>query len=65
MDYRSFFLQFENGVWICRAPMLADIKRDMLETFAASEEVSLDLLKRIRWPERLTQACLRLFAPLY
>jgi cardiolipin synthase len=65
MDYRSFFLQFENGVWICRAPMLADIKRDMLETFAASEEVSLDLLKRIRWPERLTQACLRLFAPLF
>ncbi len=65
MDYRSFFLQFENGVWICQAPMLSDIKRDLLETYAVSEEVSLDLLKKVRWPERLAQASLRLFAPLF
>jgi cardiolipin synthase len=65
MDYRSFNLQFENGVWICGAPVLAEIKRDLLDTFAVSEEVSLDILDRIPWSEKLTQSFLRLFAPFF
>ncbi|MDD2534220.1 MAG: cardiolipin synthase [Eubacteriales bacterium] len=65
MDYRSFYLQFENGVWICGAPVLVDIKRDLEDTIAISEEVSLDLLKRIPWHERLLQTFMRLFAPLF
>ena len=47
MDYRSFHLHFENGVWICGDPVLGDIKQDILDTFAVSEEIMLeDYLKR-------------------
>jgi phosphatidylserine/phosphatidylglycerophosphate/cardiolipin synthase-like enzyme len=37
MDYRSFHLQFEDGVLICGAPVLEDIKRDLQAIFAISE----------------------------
>ncbi|NCC77666.1 MAG: cardiolipin synthase, partial [Clostridia bacterium] len=65
MDYRSFHLQFEDGVLICGAPVLADIKQDLLAIFAISEPVTLSQLKHVRLPERLLQAFLRLFAPLF
>ncbi len=65
MDYRSFHLQFEDGVLICGAPVLGDIKHDLEGIFAISEPVTLSQLKHVRLPERLLQAFLRLFAPLF
>jgi len=65
MDYRSFHLQFEDGVLIIGAPVLSDIKQDLLAIFAISEPITLNQLKHIRLPERLLQAFLRLFAPLF
>ncbi len=65
MDYRSFHLQFENGVLICGAPVLAAIRQDLLDIFAISEPVTPDQLKKVRLPERLLQSFLRLFAPLF
>ncbi|NCA98087.1 MAG: cardiolipin synthase [Clostridia bacterium] len=64
MDYRSFHLQFEDGILICGAPVLTDIKQDLLAIFAISEPITLSQLKHVRLPERLLQAFLRLFAPL-
>lgn len=65
MDYRSFHLQFENGVYICGAPALLDIKRDILETLERCEEIQLeDWIKR-PWYTRCVQALLRLFAVLF
>ncbi|MDD2553026.1 MAG: cardiolipin synthase [Desulfotomaculaceae bacterium] len=65
MDYRSFFLHFENGVWICGAPVLQEIKTDLLALFAVSEEIGLE--KWIRRPQykKIAQDILRLFAPLF
>ncbi|MDD2459072.1 MAG: cardiolipin synthase [Eubacteriales bacterium] len=65
MDYRSFHLQFEDGVLICGAPVLVAIKEDLLAIFSISEPVTLSQLKHVRLPERLLQAFLRLFAPLF
>lgn len=65
MDFRSFYLHFENGVWICGAPVLADIKADVLATFAICEEYTVEKLDRLPWKERLLQTFLRLFAPLF
>lgn len=65
MDYRSFHLQFEDGVLICGAPVLLNIKQDLQAIFAISEPVTLSQLKHVRLPERLLQAFLRLFAPLF
>lgn len=65
MDYRSFFLHFENGVWICGAPVLQDIKADMLALFAVSEEIDLEEWKRRPQYKKIVQDILRIFAPLF
>jgi len=64
MDYRSFYLHFENGVWICGAPVLKDIKRDIEETFKVCEEIQLDDWLRRPWYVKCLQTVLRLFAVL-
>ncbi len=65
MDYRSFFLHFENGVWIAGSPVLADIKQDMLATFAVSEEMNLEEWKNRPRRSKFGQDLLRIFAPLF
>lgn len=65
MDYRSFYLHFENGVWICGDPVLQDIKKDFAEIFSVSEEMKLE-----EWTKRpkykiIIQDVLRIFAPLF
>jgi len=62
MDYRSFYLHFENGVWICGAPVLKDIKRDIVETFEVCEEMRLEDWLRRPWYVKCLQTVLRLFA---
>lgn len=65
MDYRSFNLHFENGVWICGAPVLEKIKNDILDTIKVCEEITLVEWKRRPWYIKFIQAFLRLFMPLF
>lgn len=65
MDYRSFFLHFENGVWICGSPVLNDIKEDLLDIFAVSEEINLAEWKNRPKRTKFGQNVLRIFAPLF
>jgi cardiolipin synthase len=65
MDYRSFYLHYENGVWICGSPVIQEIKKDFMSTFDICEEIRLeDWIKR---PLHLKfmQNTLRLFAVLF
>ncbi len=64
MDYRSFYLHFENGVWICGASVLEKIKEDIVATFEVSEEIDLQEWENRPWWVKFLQALLRLFAPL-
>lgn len=63
MDFRSLYLHFECGTLLYGCPALADLKRDMLQTFAASREVHLEDCRTGFWGA-LFSAVLRLFAPL-
>jgi len=65
MDFRSYYLHYENGVWICDAPVIADIKRDMTETFALCEEIELAAWLRRPWHEKCLQTVMRLFAVVF
>ena len=65
MDYRSFYLHYENGVWICDAPVIADIKKDMMDTFDICEEIKLDAWMKRPWYDKCLGAVLRLFAVLF
>lgn len=64
MDYRSFYLNYENAVWVFGAPVIQDIRKDITEIFAMSEEITLEDLKRVPVRTKYIQSFLRLFAPL-
>ena len=64
MDYRSFNLHFENGVWICGAPVLKDIKQDLLNTFNICEEISLSAWEKRPLATKVLESILCAFAVL-
>lgn len=64
LDYRSLVHHFENGVFLCHAPVIADMVSDFLHTEAKSQEIRLELCKKTKWYIRLLRAVLRVFAPM-
>lgn len=64
LDYRSMFLHFEDGVWLCGDPTVLDVKRDFLATQTISQEVTLEEVHSQSWLRRLFRSILRVFAPL-
>lgn len=62
MDYRSFNLHFENGVWICGAPVIKNMKDDILNTFAVCEEMTLEKMEKRPWYIKVAETILRIFA---
>ena len=64
MDYRSMFLHFEDGVWLCGAPAVLDVKKDFLDTLPVCQEITLARCRERSVLRRLLRAVLRVFAPL-
>lgn len=64
LDFRSLFLHFENGVWMCRTPCIQNIKGDFLQTQKKSEKVSLRKSRRLNLLVQFYRSVLRMFAPL-
>jgi len=62
MDYRSFYLHYENGVYICGAPVLDAIKEDFHETFTKSREIDLELWEKRPFYIKVLQGFFRIFA---
>lgn len=64
IDYRSFFLHFECGAWMCGCDAVRAVHADFLDTLTVSEEISLDEWKRRPWFVKAGQALLRIIAPM-
>ncbi len=64
MDYRSYYLDFECGVFVYNNPVVKDIVRDFEDTFAVSQLIDIADVKKISIFRRILRACLKLFAPL-
>ena len=64
LDYRSLFLHFEDGVWLCEAPCIPDIRRDFEQTLTISQRVELRQYKHLSPLVGLYRNFLRIFAPL-
>ena len=65
LDYRSFYLQFENGVWLCGDPAVLSVRDDFLQTMEVCQEITLDDCRTLSVPRRIVQTVYRLFAPLF
>ncbi len=63
MDYRSFMLHFECGVWFSNTDTATDIKNHFNKLLEESEEIILEKWKKRGTAKRLKQAILHLFAP--
>ena len=63
LDYRSLVHHFENGVWLYKCRVIADMKADMDETLAKSIEITADMLK-VGVLVRFLRAVVRIFAPM-
>jgi cardiolipin synthase len=65
LDYRSLYLHFECGAWMCRTSAVREIREDFLSTLAQCREITMDSpLIRASFFRRIISAVLRVFAPL-
>jgi cardiolipin synthase len=64
LDYRSLFHHFENGVLLYKVDAIADVKKDFLNTFEVSEEVTEKAKQKPNLFMRFIRSLLRLIAPL-
>ena len=63
-DYRSLYLHFECGTWMYKTPALKDILTDFEETLKKCRRVNTSDITGQRWPRRLLNSIMRIFAPL-
>lgn len=65
MDYRSFYLHYENGVWMSGKEIQEAVRDDFFQTFAESKEITYEewLDRPRRW--KLVQPLLNLFSTLF
>ncbi|MBO7519395.1 MAG: cardiolipin synthase, partial [Clostridia bacterium] len=63
MDYRSFSLHFECGVWIASSAAVGDIKNHFDEIQSMCREIKLKSWRKAPRLVKLKRAILHLFAP--
>ena len=64
LDYRSLFLHFENGVWLCDSHCIHDIRLDFEATQRVSQPVAEQKRRYYNPLVQIYRNILRIFAPL-
>ena len=64
MDYRSFYLHFENGVVFYGSSVIRQVYEDIAHTLDISKEIDMDFMKKRPWYKRMTGMLLKLAAPM-
>lgn len=64
LDYRSFYLHFEDAVLLFQVPQIQEIEQDMQDTIAQSLQITEGNLKKESIFTRLTGVLLKILAPL-
>ncbi|MCL2109216.1 MAG: cardiolipin synthase [Oscillospiraceae bacterium] len=63
-DYRSFYLHFENGVWLYGSKAVIQAKKSFEEVLAKSRRVTWRQIEETPFGKRLVCSLLKVFAPL-
>lgn len=64
LDYRSFYLQFEDGLWLCGRSAVGPIEEDFYSALSRCRRITPEQCAGVPWPIRISRAVIRLFAPL-
>jgi len=60
LDYRSFYLQFEDGLWIYGKSAAEEITADFSHTLEQCRPITREQCAKVAWPRRAGRAILRL-----
>ena len=63
-DFRSFYLNYECGIWMYNTKEELNIKKDFEETLKQCEQIELKVWKKRKLDIRIIEALLRLISPL-
>lgn len=63
-DFRSFYLHFENGVFMYKSKAVQQVTDDYLNILDESTEITLDTCNNTPIHKRILRSILRLFSPL-
>lgn len=64
MDYRSFYLHFENGVVFYGSSVIRQVYEDIDHTLDISKEIDMEFMKKRPWYKRMAGMLLKLAAPM-
>lgn len=64
LDYRSLYLNFENAVYICQSPVIADISQDVEETITVCEQISWEAWKNRPRKDKIREPFYKIMSPL-
>ncbi len=64
MDYRSYYLHYECGVWFYRSRVVDAVKQDYMDMLDKSHQVTMEEYKQMRLPRRMVIALLNIFSPM-
>ena len=64
LDFRSLYMNYENGVYMYNVPAIADMEKDYLKTLAKCIKVD-DWKYDMNWAEYVLGRIARIFAPLF
>ena len=64
LDFRSFYLHFEDSVLICLSPKIKEIRNDLLEMMEDGKKVNIKEYLNIPFHKKVIWALLRILAPL-
>ncbi|MCI8553395.1 MAG: cardiolipin synthase [Clostridiales bacterium] len=64
LDFRSLYLHYENGVFLCDTPVIEDIRRDIEEAMAVSHEITAEDIRRYPLAQKCLGALFNLLSPL-
>lgn len=64
LDFRSLFLHFECGIWLCGCRSIAAMRDDFLSTLEQCEEVTISELAQMKVYKKTIGWFLKIFSPL-
>ncbi|MBR5500261.1 MAG: cardiolipin synthase, partial [Clostridia bacterium] len=64
MDFRSFYMHYENAVWTCGTPIVKDLYEDFTLTQKQCREITYESWKNRPFWYKVIQGILTIFAPM-
>lgn len=63
-DYRSFYLHFENGVWMYKSKAVSQACQSFLNSLSVSEKITPEFCRNVSFGRQLLRSLIKVLSPL-